>query len=191
MKKKSQKKYEAILDATAQLILSKDVGDVSTTAIAQAVGIPQSSIYTYFDNRAALLAALFLREIKALYQADYDVALNQPIASLLQHYLTNLFKFALEHPDSMTVIEKLKSEMWIDVKTVAQVEEWVSQTPIQQLLAANLHNGTFRSVDISLVRNLLFSTIKIHADNILNGVYTQNERPFSEVCELLIAALMK
>ncbi|GEK29382.1 TetR/AcrR family transcriptional regulator [Furfurilactobacillus siliginis] len=191
MKKKDEQKYERILDETAKLILEGSVGAVSTTMIAHQVGISQSSIYVYFKNREALLLALYIRELEKLYQGDASL----PVAELdfpqqLQAYIRQLFEFAMVNPESMTVIQKIKGDVAFDEEAQTQIEQIIQSSPVQQLLFQGIADGTLRPVDISLHRNVIFSTIKLHTDNLHNGVYTEVNVPFEQVSEMVISAVL-
>lgn len=191
MKKKDEQKYQRILNETAKLILAGSVGAVSTTMIAHQVGISQSSIYVYFKNRDALLLALYIRELENLYQGDASL----PVAGLefseqLQAYIRQLFEFAMANPESMTVIQKIKGDVAFDVDAQAQIGQIIQSSPVQQLLFHGIADGTLRPVDISLHRNVIFSTIKLHTDNLHNGLYTEADVPFEQVSKMVVSAVL-
>jgi len=56
--KKSEKKYNLILDALQQLLEEKKIQNISVSEIAQKAGIGKGSIYYYFPSKEAILDAL-------------------------------------------------------------------------------------------------------------------------------------
>lgn len=59
--KKSEKKYDLILDALQQLLEEKKIQNISVSEIAQKAGIGKGSIYYYFPSKDAILDALIER----------------------------------------------------------------------------------------------------------------------------------
>ena len=57
-KGRGHERREEILAAAARMFLEKGAERVSTRAIAEAVGISQTSLYVYFPNRNAILEEL-------------------------------------------------------------------------------------------------------------------------------------
>ena len=61
-------RQEQILDTTLEIIAEKGVGGVSTSEIAQRVGIVPSALYRHFDSKEALIDALIDRTHKILFE---------------------------------------------------------------------------------------------------------------------------
>ncbi len=59
--KKTEKKYDLILDALQQLLEEKKIQNISVSEIAQKAGIGKGSIYYYFPSKDAILDALIER----------------------------------------------------------------------------------------------------------------------------------
>ena len=191
MRKKDNQKYDRILDAAADLILSGSVGDVSTTKIAKKARISQSSIYDYFKNRDELLVTLYLRELRRLYQGDAGTdAAHLSNEAAMQVYTRHLFDYGMAHPESMTVIQKMKGDFPVDAEAAKKIQAIIKSNPAQQLLFAGIDDGTLRPVDISLLRNMVFSTIKLHTENLLKGVYTEADVPFEQVLKMITHGIM-
>lgn len=56
---RSEAKYNAILDAAAQLIAESGLG-AATAQIAQRAGVPHGSVFTYFSTKGELFNTLYL-----------------------------------------------------------------------------------------------------------------------------------
>jgi AcrR family transcriptional regulator len=63
---RSRERVEAILRASEQLVVDGGVNALTTRAVATAAGIPVASVYQYFADRDAIIAALIERHVVAM-----------------------------------------------------------------------------------------------------------------------------
>lgn len=63
---RAQATVDAILDATAQLLVERGYAQASTNAVAQRAGVSVGSLYQYFPNKIALIAALHDRHVQQM-----------------------------------------------------------------------------------------------------------------------------
>ena len=63
---RSRATVEAILDATAHILLRDGLAAASTNRIAEKAGVSIGSLYQYFPNKGALIAALRRRHAEAM-----------------------------------------------------------------------------------------------------------------------------
>jgi AcrR family transcriptional regulator len=54
---------DTILDATARILVERGYASTSTNAVAERAGVSVGSLYQYFPNKDALIAALHTRHI--------------------------------------------------------------------------------------------------------------------------------
>jgi AcrR family transcriptional regulator len=78
--KRSQAMVEALLDATARVLTKEGYDRASTNRIAATAGVSVGSLYQYFPNKEALVAALVARHNREMLQLLRD-ALKE-VASL-------------------------------------------------------------------------------------------------------------
>jgi AcrR family transcriptional regulator len=67
---------ERILQSAAQLLAEGGVDALTTRSLAEHTGIPVASIYRYFDNRDAIIAAYLDRELEAIEAAQSEALLT-------------------------------------------------------------------------------------------------------------------
>ncbi|WP_054725155.1 TetR/AcrR family transcriptional regulator [Paucilactobacillus hokkaidonensis] len=111
MKIKDENKRQQILTATASIITHEGAAAVSTTKVAKQVGIGQSSLYTYFTNKQALLSAVFAQEQQKLASLIIGAGVADDtltIKARLMRYAQTMVKFAIANPDSLVIIEQIK-----------------------------------------------------------------------------------
>lgn len=63
---RAQHKVGLILEATQRLLEQRDIGSLTTNAIAETAGISIGTLYQYFDGKEAILQALIERELGGL-----------------------------------------------------------------------------------------------------------------------------
>lgn len=68
------KKYDLILDALQQLMVDKNIQNISVSDIAAKAGIGKGSIYYYFPSKEAILDALIRRNYEAPLQTAKNLA---------------------------------------------------------------------------------------------------------------------
>jgi AcrR family transcriptional regulator len=80
---RSQATVDAILAATARVLVRQGFDGLTTNAVADAAGVSIGSLYQYFPNKEALVAALIeqhIEEMNAAIVAELQRVAKQPIA---------------------------------------------------------------------------------------------------------------
>ena len=70
VQRRSRERLERILEAAAELLAKGGVDALTTRSLAEHTSIPVASIYRYFDNRDAIIAAYLDRELEAIEAAQ-------------------------------------------------------------------------------------------------------------------------
>src|SRR5438552_3934720 len=63
---RSQATVDAILEATTRILLKQGFDSLTTNAAAAAAGVSIGSLYQYFPNKEALVAALIERHVETM-----------------------------------------------------------------------------------------------------------------------------
>ena len=66
---RSRRKVETILDAATRILVREGYDKASTNRVAKAAGVNIGTLYRYFPNKEALVAALFERHIEQVSEA--------------------------------------------------------------------------------------------------------------------------
>jgi AcrR family transcriptional regulator len=88
---RSTASVEAILDATAQVLVSVGKERLTTTRVAERAGVSVGTLYQYFPNKSALLQATLERHMEAILQAVERACREQagnPLAQMAEALVT-------------------------------------------------------------------------------------------------------
>jgi AcrR family transcriptional regulator len=80
--KRSRLMVDALLEATARILIREGFGNASTNRIAEVAGVSVGSLYQYFPSKEALVAALVDRhrqEISQAVQGELAEAMQLPL----------------------------------------------------------------------------------------------------------------
>lgn len=91
-----------ILDTALTILQESGPEAITSRAIAERLGVAHMSLYTYFENQAAILRALSLREImkwRASQQIFDQRAKTEDITSVVTSLLHFFIAFARENPN--------------------------------------------------------------------------------------------
>jgi AcrR family transcriptional regulator len=88
---RSQATVTAILDATARILVESGVAAASTNAVAERAGVSVGSLYQYFPNKDALIAAVHARHgeqmmavIRRALTKAMDATLDEALAGVIE-----------------------------------------------------------------------------------------------------------
>jgi AcrR family transcriptional regulator len=88
---RSQATVDAILDAAARILVGAGYGAFTTNSVAARAGVSVGSLYQYFPNKDAILAAL-----KARHVADLERAIDEALARVGAAPLAELLPAVIE-----------------------------------------------------------------------------------------------
>jgi AcrR family transcriptional regulator len=114
---------QAILDATAQVLVSDGLDRASTNRIAHVAGVSIGSLYQYYPNKQALIAAVVDRyaeeEVALLGESIVSLA-DLPIRSLVPAFLTRMLDAHERDPALLRVI--LQQAMHLGIERMVGLE---------------------------------------------------------------------
>ncbi len=87
---------EAILEAATRVLSDRSLAGFNTNRVAEVAGVSVGSLYQYFPNKAALVAALIERAQTSLAQA-IEVSVERMRGRPLVEVLSGLIDIAVEH----------------------------------------------------------------------------------------------
>jgi AcrR family transcriptional regulator len=99
----------AILDATARILIERGYTGTSTNAVAERAGVSVGSLYQYFPNKDALIAALHKRHIeqmKALVERSFARAMKSSLEEALRELIEGVVEAHRVEADLHRVFEQ-------------------------------------------------------------------------------------
>lgn len=148
--KRSRATVETLLDATARVLTREGYDRASTNRIAAVAGVSVGSLYQYFPNKEALVAALVARHNREMLQllrdalekvASFDLAaaMRELVratvdAHLVDPALHRIFADQVPRMGQLAKIEALQREAFLLLR--AYLEERRSEISVQDLDSA-------------------------------------------------------
>lgn len=182
MKKKDETKRTKILDTTVNLIIESGAALVSTTKVAKRVGIAQSNIYLYFKDKDDLLNSVYRRELERISTTESFIQLSDnslELSERLKAYIRSIYDYAMANPNSLVVMAQIKSLVQPGTNYFADVLQITN--PVDQLLTEAMAMKILKPTHVSLHMTTVFSIIQRHSQNILHGVYTEQQVTYEDI----------
>ena len=165
----------AILDATARILVERGYAATSTNAVAERAGVSVGSLYQYFPNKDALIAALHHRHVEQMRQV-IESALVRAMDASLEDGLTELIEGAVEahrvDADLHRVLELQLSGLDV-IEPLDNKFDEVMQARIVVLLS--LHRESLAVTDLPLAAYMLMHAV--HA--LIHTIVVQRPRGVS------------
>jgi AcrR family transcriptional regulator len=147
---RSRATVDSILEATAHLLVRHGFDHLTTNSVAEAAGVSIGSLYQYFPNKEALVAALIERHIeerKATTFSDLARVATLPIPEAARFVIESVFRAHSLHPELHRVI----MEQVPRVGRLARIRELEQATHdiVAGLLAARRHEVATDNPDLA------------------------------------------
>jgi AcrR family transcriptional regulator len=99
LQERSRNTVEVIVEAAARILTKEGAGALSTNRIAEVAGVSVGSLYQYFPNREAIVAALIERKfdiVRTIFGAFPAIGDDTPLADLIAERVAILMRIAME-----------------------------------------------------------------------------------------------
>jgi AcrR family transcriptional regulator len=124
---RAQATHDAIVEAAAQLLAGRGLVGFNTNAVAERAGVSIGSLYQYFANKDALMAALIRRQ-QTRQAETLSIAVAQGPAATLEGTVRQLVRAAMQHHRD-------------DALLATAIDHEEARLPMQAELDANLYDG--------------------------------------------------
>ena len=137
-------KREAILSAALEAFATRGVNGVAVPEIAERASVGTGTIYRYFENKEALVNALYCEEKRALRRrlTEHLDPEGEPRA-LFDEFWNRLVRFARERPAAFRFLELQDHLAYLDPESLALEHRVLS--PIRAACEALQQRDVFRS----------------------------------------------
>jgi AcrR family transcriptional regulator len=156
---RSRETVDSILDATTRVLVKHGFDGLTTNAVAKVAGVSIGSLYQYFPNKEALVAALFERhaeQMRAAVQAELTRVATLPIAEAARAVIELTIQAHRIDPE----LHRVLTEQVPRVGRLARLRELdeISQRMVVALLVARRSELAIRDPDLAAF--VLVSTIE-------------------------------
>ncbi|BDC99512.1 TetR/AcrR family transcriptional regulator [Persicobacter psychrovividus] len=155
MRIKDEGKIARIYEATIQLV--NEIGIVGATIpkIAKAAGMASGTLYIYFENKEALLRALYLDLKTKVMQVTFEeIDPQQPFKLQLFQLWKELIDFSVAHQPQRIFMEQYKQSPYYDSTVRAASGEWLLRA--DAFLAEGRRQLLIKDAPHDLVFNLMY-----------------------------------
>lgn len=170
---RSQATVEALLDATARILVREGYDRASTNRIAAVAGVSVGSLYQYFPNKEALVAALIARHtremldllkqaMEAVATLDLETAMRELIRAMVDAHrvdpaLHRIFDEQIPRMGQLDEIEAIDREAYALVRAYLEARR-------HEIGVEDLDTATF--ICVTTVETLTHEAVLRHPDTI-------------------------
>jgi AcrR family transcriptional regulator len=157
--KRSRLTVNALLEATARILVKEGFDKASTNRIAEVAGVSVGSLYQYFPGKEALVAALIDRhnqEVMQAVQAELAEAVNLP----LQQAVRKLVSVAVKAHRIDPKLHRVLVEQIPRVGKLEKIETFNRQNYVLFENYLENHRDEIRAVDLGLAAFVCVTSIE-------------------------------
>lgn len=188
---RSQATVDAILEATAQILISDGYDKATTNRIAKIAGVSIGSLYQYFPNKESLVTALAERhvaqQISSLHGLTQELQ-NLPLKQAIAHTVAGLVRSHAAAPD-------LHNVLLTQVIHLGQPFMQKAQKSAESIIVAFLRSRQEEIVptDLDLAAFVLVSAVEgvIHRSSLTQNHGGNPEHLIQEISILVLRYLTK
>ncbi len=181
-----------ILDAALDILLKEGPHGLTSRAIARALGIAHMTLFTYFENQAALLAALAEREmapIRTDQQRLERQAEDGDIVRVMRDALALYPRFAAEH-SRLFQLAMAGPQLEGGSADRARARSQTHVTHLARLVQVGIARGTFHPHDPVLAASAVMGMVAMPLLLFATGRIASEDQRDALVAEMLEAALL-
>jgi AcrR family transcriptional regulator len=168
---RSRLTVDALLEATARILVREGFDKASTNSIAEVAGVSVGSLYQYFPCKEALVAALIDRhnqEVMQVVRGELAAAVNQP----MEQAVRKLVAVAVQAHRINPKLHRVLTEQIPRVGKLEKIESFSREN--YALFAAYLesHRDEIRAADLGLAAFVCVTSIEAltHSAVVHHGV---------------------
>jgi AcrR family transcriptional regulator len=171
---RSKVTVEAILQATARILTEEGYDKTNTNRVAEVAGVSIGSLYQYFPNKDALIAALaqqHAEEILAIVEAGWQQVENEPITVVLGSVISAIVRAHAVNPE----LHRVLSEQVPRIDRIRQLTDQKIAATARAYLEKNCAHLPPQNLDLTTfilcrtVESLIHSAVLDYPEMLGNG----------------------
>ena len=106
---RSDEKRRAILEAALRVFAERGVGNTPTSAISEAAGVAEGSLFTYFKTKAELINELYLEMRRDFDRQLTDFPTEAEARIRLRYIWDKFLNLGIGQPERLTVMRQIRA----------------------------------------------------------------------------------
>lgn len=106
---RSEGKRKAILDAALRVFAERGVGNAPTSAISEAAGVAEGSLFTYFRTKAELINELYMEMRRDFDRELTDFPAKAEARIRLRYIWDRFLNLGIGRPERLTVMRQIRA----------------------------------------------------------------------------------
>jgi TetR/AcrR family transcriptional regulator, repressor of fatR-cypB operon len=181
MPKEQIDKREAILQASLEIFAQKGFHGAPTSHISKMANVGTGTIYRYFENKDALIEALYVDIDGKLRSLIYEMVDDDaPVREDMLRILTSLFQFFLENSNEFRFLEQYFNSPYGVAKRRTKD---ACDKPMWQLMNKGIKQQIIKDLPLEILFGLFFGPIMILVRDQLTGTYTFSKEMIQRTIE--------
>ncbi len=183
MRRRDDKKHEAICNASLNLINSIGFAETSMSKIAKVAKVSPATIYTYFENKEDLLNQVYLLTKRKLRNGVLEgVNSNLEVEAAIKFILKNTFNYCINHPEFFTFHEQFANSPLINRVNVEEAYSYYK--PIFDLLERGKKENIIKNIPDDIINAFTFFPMMQLAKGHLSGHFVLSKKDITTVVDL-------
>jgi len=189
MRPKDKTKYNAIINASLELVKELGFTGISISKIARQASISPATIYIHFKNREDLFTKLYTKIRTEMGEgALQGIQEKMDVEQIFKSIWVNSFSYNLDHPDHLIYREKFEqTPMMENIKQ----EEFELYIQVKNLFQRGIKENVIKDLPVPLLISFAFipiiTLLKFH----LEGMINMDEKNITGACEIAWNAIKK
>ncbi len=152
-------KRQAILTATAKLITERGLQSTPMSLIAEKSGVGTGTIYRYFEDKEALVTAVYEELVKDIGTVVFR-NLNESSSSTLKEKFFALWKgvleFFLQNPERTVLFDYLKTSPYVKKEVKEAIDQEMQQKSYNLFVKEMEEKSLIRDLGAGLTINFIY-----------------------------------
>ncbi|EHO54280.1 TetR/AcrR family transcriptional regulator [Lentilactobacillus kisonensis] len=191
MRAQDKEKQERILSGTSHIIMTQGIAAVSLSKIAKEAGIAPGTLYTYFDNKDAMLKALYLDRKQKVAEAITQISLAGEFEHELDHFMDLVYEYGKKHLEDFLLLREFTQTPILKTLGVTHEESYSGYEKLMTFVSLGVKNGAFLAIDYQVLMAYAYTPVIEYLLAINNGTLNSKTVPFEMIKQLSKRAILK
>jgi AcrR family transcriptional regulator len=191
MKKQSAETKNKILHATLELISKQGFHGTSVSQIAEKSNVNVGSMYYHFENKDAILIALYLDcKARITQYAFHDCSEDMAADKCLKLVLENVVRYSVENRAEFLFMEQFESSPYLNNNNFT--EKYAEITKPYFIVFERLKGqGVIKDLPIEICQSLLLGAVTSLTKYYLNNENAFNQSALSDMVNAILDMVKK